>query len=343
MVLIVAIVLTYTVTGGMFSDSYTALAQMVITVIGSAALLIWVANTSGLHTPDGMGPFDFGQLTNSSEVAPINWATLISLGIGDIVAIDFMQRIFSARSPETARRACFVAAAGTALVGVPYALVALSIADLLGDGDGPVLLRLLADKAPAGLAILVLAAIVAASCSTANGAILGTASVATRNVAGRTRHTDTAGRDTLLRTVRITMIPVVAVAILFAIKVPQTGILLTLAFDLMLAGLIVPFVAAHLTTRITTAAAAAAIIAGIGTRLVLFALTPTVYGAENSLLYIENSLVGPSFNGWPTFIAFAASIVAFLTVLLLRPAAVPAPVAALPDPAEQAAPATEPT
>lgn len=338
--LIVAIVLTYTVTGGMFSDAYTALAQMVITVIGSLALLIWVGSTYGLDIPEGMGPFDLGQLGDSSEGAVVNWATLIALGIGDIVAIDFMQRIFSARSPEIARRACFVGAAGTAVVGIPYALVALATTDLVGDGSGPRLLTLLDEHAPAGLAILVLSAIVAASCSTANGAILGTASVATRNIAGRTDRTDAAGRDTLLRDVRLTMIPVVAVAIFFAVEVPQTGILLTLAFDLMLAALIVPFVAAHLTARITTAAAVAAMVAGLGVRLVLFVLTPTMYGVPNTVLHIDNSLIGPGFDGWPTFFGFLASLLAFLGTLavqrLREPAAdkvaTPGDIAPLPAP-----------
>ncbi|MET8798830.1 sodium:solute symporter family protein [Nocardia sp. NPDC004568] len=316
--LIVAIVLTYTVTGGMFSDAYTALAQMVITVIGSLALLIWVGSTYGISIPEGMGPFDLGQLGNSSEGAVVNWATLIALGIGDIVAIDFMQRIFSARSPEIARRACFVGAVGTAVVGIPYALVALATTDLVGDGSGPRLLALLDEHAPVGLAILVLSAIVAASCSTANGAILGTASVATRNIAGRTDRTDAAGRDTLLRDVRLTMIPVVAVAIFFAVQVPQTGILLTLAFDLMLAALIVPFVAAHLTSRITTAAAVAAMVAGLGVRLVLFVLTPTMYGVPNTVLHIDNSLIGPGFDGWPTFLGFLASLLAFLGTLAVQ-------------------------
>ncbi|WP_083872994.1 sodium:solute symporter family protein [Nocardia testacea] len=337
--LIVAIVLTYTVTGGMFSDAYTALAQMVITVIGSLALLIWVGSTYGISIPEGMGPFDLGQLGNSSEGAAVNWATLLALGIGDIVAIDFMQRIFSARSPEIARRACFVGAAGTAVVGIPYALVALATTDLVGEGTGPRLLTLLDEHAPAGLAILVLSAIVAASCSTANGAILGTASVATRNIAGRTDRTDAAGRDTLLRDVRITMIPVVAVAIFFAVEVPQTGILLTLAFDLMLAALIVPFVAAHLTSRITTAAAVAAMVAGLGVRLVLFVLTPTMYGVPNTVLHIDNSLIGPGFDGWPTFFGFLASLLAFLGTLavqrLREPAvqpATPGDIAPLPAP-----------
>jgi SSS family solute:Na+ symporter len=317
--LIVVIVLTYTLTGGMFSDAYTAFVQMVITVTGTAALFIWVAVRYGIMVPDGMGPFDLGQLTNASEGATVNWATLVALGIGDVIAIDFMQRIFSARSPSVARRACFVGAAGTALVGIPYALVALSTGGIFGDRpvQGPVLLALLEDYAPAGLAILVLSAIIAASCSTANGAILGTAAVAVRNVAGMPQRVPPeGGRDPLLRTVRLTMLPVVAVAVFFALRVPQTGILLTLAFDLMLAGLVVPFVFGHFAPRVTTGAAVAAIAVGVSVRLVLFALMPSFYGAENTLLYVPNSVVGAGFDGWPTFIAPITSLLAFLAVLL---------------------------
>ena len=319
-VLIVVIVLAYTLAGGMFSDAYTALVQMVITVAGTAALLVWVAVRYGIVLPEGMGPFDMGQLTNADEGATINWATLVALGIGDVIAIDFMQRIFSARTPAIARRACFVGAAGTALVGIPYALVALSTGGIFGDDpvEGPVLLALLEDYAPAGLAILVLSAIIAASCSTANGAVLGTAAVAVRNVAGMPQRLVAEGtRDPLLRAVRLTMFPVVGVAIFFALRVPQTGILLTLAFDLMLAGLVVPFVFGHYARRVTTAAAVSAIAVGVTVRLVLFALTPTFYGAENTLLYVPNSWLGAAFDGWPTFIAPLASLAAFVTALLL--------------------------
>jgi SSS family solute:Na+ symporter len=340
--IIVAVVLTYTITGGMFSDAYTAFIQMVITVIGSLALLTWVGVTYGISTPEGMGPFDLGQLTDSAQGAPINWATLVALGIGDIVAIDFMQRIFSAKSPDVARRACFVGAAGTAIVGIPYALVALSAGPILGDTapDGPVLFAIL-DYAPAALTILVLSAIIAASCSTANGVILGTAAVAVRNIAGLEQQLDTGdGRDPLLRRVRITMIPVVGIAIFFALQVPQTGILLTLAFDLMLAGLVVPFVFGHYWSRITTAAATAAIVVGVGVRLVLFALTPTMYGVENTLLYIPNDTFGPGFDGWPTFIAPICSLIAFVVVALLgKPA--PAQPVAPGVPAPRAVPAAE--
>jgi solute:Na+ symporter, SSS family len=327
--LIVVVVLAYTLAGGMFSDAYTALVQMVITVIGSVSLLVWVAASYGLTTPDGMGPFDLEQLTSASAGAPINWATLISLGIGDIVAIDFMQRIFSARSPSVARRACLTGAALTAAVGVIYALVALAIVPVLGpDAPTPVLFTLLSNSAPAWLAILVLSAIVAASCSTANGVVLGTASVAVRNIRGLrdpSIGTGPSGTDPLLRAVRWTMLPVVAVAILFALQVPQTGILLTLAFDLLLACLLVPFVAGHWwPRRATREAAIAAVVVGLVVRLVLFALTPTIFGADNTLLYIPNDLVGAGFDGYPTFFGFLASLLAFVVVALLRPPREPA-------------------
>lgn len=316
--LIVILVLACTVAGGMFSGAYTAVIQMVITLVAALVLLGWVAVRFGITAPEGMGPFDLGQLTSSDQGAVINWATLIALGVGDIVAIDFMQRIFSARSPEIARRACYFGAAGTVLVGVPFSLVAISSVAIIGEdvGSSPALFTLLDDVAPVGLAILVLSGIVAASFSTASGAILGTAAVAARNVMGTRQQLAPAGHDRLLRATRLAFVPVAALGVFFALRVPQTGILLTLAFDLMLAALIVPFLLGLFWRRATTAAAAAAIAVGCLVRLVLLAFTPTVYGVDNTLLYIPNGLVGAGFDGWPTFIALAASLIVFVVAAL---------------------------
>lgn len=319
--LIVGVVLLYTATGGMYSDAYTAFAQMVITVIATLSLLVWVGVTYGITIPDGMGPFDLGQLTSSDQGAMFNWATLLALGIGDIVAIDFMQRIFAARSPQTAQRACFVGALGVLVVGIPFSLVALSSRAILGDdpGSGPVLFTLLDQYAPVGLTILVLSGIVAASCSTANGAILGTAAVGARNVAGVQLEENAQGKCRLLRATRITLIPVVAIAVLFALRVPETGILLTLAFDVMLAALAFPFIFGHYWSRASTAAALAAIAVGSVLRVGFFVLTPTIYGVPNTLLHIPNSLLGEGFDGWATVIAAAASLGTFVVVALTTP------------------------
>lgn len=338
----VGLVLSYTIAGGLFSDAYTAAAQMVITVTAAISLFVWMAVSHGISVPDGMGPFDLGQLTDSEQGAQINWATLVALGVGDIVAIDFMQRIFAAKSPSVARRACFVGAAGTAVVGVLFSLVALSAVPVLGDNvDGPVLYALLGGQAPVAITILVLSGIVAASFSTAAGAILGTAAVAARNIVGVQQITGKNGKDVLLRATRIGMLPICAIAVFFALRVPETGILLTLAFDLMLCGLATPMIFGLFWRRGGSAAAAAALIAGGGVRLVLFALTPTIYGADNTLLYFDNTLLTSGFDGWPTFIGFTVSVLAYLTVALFTgPARRALPSAAEAQPAEDRVPAT---
>jgi SSS family solute:Na+ symporter len=316
----VTLVLAYTVAGGLYSDAYTAAIQTTITLIATACLLIWVALRFGIAIPEGMGPFDLGQLTDASQGAPINWATLISLGIGDLVAIDFMQRIFGAKSPEVARRACFLGSAGTLVIGTVFALVALTASSVLGltPDNGPVLYQLLGDYAPPVLAILVLSGIVAASFSTASGAILATSAVAVRNVLQVRRISSQAG-DPLLRYTRMAMVPVVIVGVVLAIRVSQTGILLTLAFDLMLACLAAPFLLGVFWKRPGVNAAMAGIAAGLVVRVTFLVLTPTLYGVPNDLFYIENSVVGAGFDGWATLVAAVVGFGTYTVVGALRP------------------------
>lgn len=317
---ILVVAMSYTIAGGILADVYTAVIQMVICLIGAVSLLIWTAVTYGLTIPDGMGPFALGQLTDPAQGAMINWATLLALGIGDIVAIDFMQRIFCAKSPETAQRACFIGAAGIAAVGIPFALVSLASAAFLPEElDGPLLFVLLDDYAPITLAMVVLAGLVGASMSTANGAVLASSAVAVRNIGG-VRRTHLRGQnDPLLRATRWAMLPIMAVAVFLAIRVAETGVLLTLAFDLMLACLITPFALGLWWRRGTHIAALGAIGVGVAVRLALFVLTPTMYGVENSVWYVENGWLTSDFDGWPTFIAFACSFLTYVALALLTP------------------------
>lgn len=318
-VLAVCLVLAYTIGGGLYSDAYTAVIQACITCVATVTLLIWVLATYGISIPAGFGPFDLGQLTDSSQGAPVNWATLISLGVGDLVAIDFMQRIFAARTPQIARRACFIGAGATAVIGVIWSLIALTATSVLGisPDDGPVMYQLLDQHAPILLAVLVLSGVVAASFSTASGAILATSAVAVRNIGGVRREVEPGHHDPLLRWTRMAMIPVVLVSIVVAIRVSQTGILLTLAFDLMLACLIAPFLLGLFWRRATSAAALAAAGVGLVVRLVLLALVPTLYGVDNDLFYIHNSLLDAGFDGWATLVSAAASVLTFVVVALL--------------------------
>ena len=317
--LIATLVFVYTVSGGLFAVAYTDAIQVMIALVGSFLLIGFIGATFGLEIPAGMGPFAFEQLTNPEFGAAINWATILALGLGDIVAIDFMARVFAADSPETAQRACLIGSAGTVIIGVPFSIVALSAGRILDQvgaaGEGPVLFTLLQNVVPPVLSLIIIAAIMSASLSTADGAILGTSSVIAHNVLG-IRHATAhgAGGDRLLLITRLMAIFITVMGVFFAIRVPQTGVLLLLAFDLGFAGLIVPLTGGLFWPRSTWQGALACIVIGSLTRLIFFVLMPTMFGADNTLLYISNPLFTPAFDGFPTLISPIIGLVVFVVV-----------------------------
>jgi Na+/proline symporter len=324
--LIAAIIFVYTIAGGLFAVAYTDVIQAIVALAGSVALILFVAVEYGITIPNGMGPTALGQLTDPSKGAYINLATIAALGLGDIVAIDFMERVFAADSPETAQKACFAGCAGTLIIGVPFSIIALSAGSILSSlgveaGNQAVLYVLLQEAVPPWLAVLVLAGIVAASLSTGDGAILGTSAALARNVLG-VRERDVSGDgvvvhggDRLLRVTRLMAVPITILGIFFAIEVSATGMLLVLAFDVTFAGLLVPLVFGLYYSEIAnTPAALSGMISGSLTRLIFFALIPTTYGIENTLLYVENPWFTPAFDGIPTFIAPVVGLAVFLSV-----------------------------
>lgn len=333
--IVAVLVLSYTLAGGLFSVAYTDFVQAGVALVGSIALIGFVTTQYGITVPAGMGPANLGQLTDPSQGAYINLATIVALGLGDIVAIDFMERVFAADSPETARKACFIGAAGTLVIGVPFSVVALSAGPILSSlgvetGSQAVLYTLLQNAVPPWLAAVVIAGILAASFSTSDGAILGTSAVLARNVGGvrvdesspvaTDGGTDASGlldteSDRLLTVTRLMAVPITLLGIFFALRVSATGMLLVLAFDIMLAGAFVPLVfGLYWPDMANTPAALSSMVAGSATRLVLFVLVPTTYAYENTLLYVPNDIFTASFDGLPTFIAAGVSLVTFVGV-----------------------------
>ena len=316
--LLAALVFAYTVSGGLFAVAYTDAIQILIAVVGTFGLLAYVVTNFGLEIAPGMGPLALEQLTSVGAGAAINWASLLALGFGNMVAIDFMARIFAAESPETAQKACYTASAGTLIIGIPFSILALSAGGILEQvgvvPDGPVLFALLQNVVPPVLGLMVLAAILSASLSTADGAILGTSSVLAHNVFG-IRHGVThggAGGDRLLLVTRLMAIVITLLGVFLGLRVPQTGVLLLLGFDLGFAGLVVPLLGGLFWVQATRQGALACIIAGSVTRLVFFALMPTMFGIENTLFYVPNDLFTLDFDGFPTLISPLVGLMAFV-------------------------------
>ena len=317
-IFITLIVFIYTVTGGLFAVAYTDTIQVCIALFSSLALLAYVWATFGITIPEGSGPLEFEQLTDPEAGAAINWATLLALGLGDIVAIDFMERVFAADSPQTARRACFMGCIGTIVIGVPFSIVALSANQILEEAgvtaDEPILYALLENVIPPALGIFVLGAIVSASLSTGDGAILGTSSVFARNILGLRQTEDRRQGDKLLLITRLMAVPIALLGIVLALRVPETGVLLLLAFDIMFAALLVPLAGGLYWWKATKQGALACMVVGSVTRLVLFALMPVMFGIDNTLFYIPNDIFTKSFDGFPTLLSPLVGLATFIVM-----------------------------
>lgn len=327
--LLAALVLAYTVSGGLFAVAYTDAMQVVIALVGTLGLLFYLVANFGIVVEPGMGPLAFEQLTSVGSGAAINWASIFALGFGNMVAIDFMARIFAAESPETAQKSCYAASIGTLIIGIPFSIIALSANRILETAgvvpDGPILFALIENVVPPLLGLLVLAAILSASLSTADGAILGTSSVLAHNVFG-IRHGVQVGQhgqggDRLLLITRLMAVVITILGVILGLKVPQTGVLLLLGFDLGFAGLVVPLLGGLFWSKSTRQGALACIIAGSVTRLTFFVLMPTMFGIDNTLLHIPNGVFTLAFDGFPTLISPLVGLIAFVAVskLTYRP------------------------
>jgi Na+/proline symporter len=317
-ILLAIVVVIYTAIGGLFAIAYTDAIQIAIAFVGSMGLLAFMFFNFGLDIPADTGPLALAQLTDPAAGAVINWATLLALGLGNIVAIDFMARIFASKSPETAQRACLIASAGTLIIGVPFSLIALSAPRILENAgitpEGPILYALLDGIMPPLLGLFVIIAILSASLSTADGAILGTSSVIAHNIIGIRSDEYSAAGDRLLLVTRLMAFVITAMGVFFALKVPQTGVLLLLAFDLSFAGLVVPLAGGLYWRGSTWQGALSCIILGSLTRLIFFVLMPTAFGIDNTLLYIPNNIFTADFDGFPTLISPLVGLAAFMII-----------------------------
>ena len=110
MILISLVVAAYTISGGLYSCAATDIVQEYPSAIGLIGACIWLIATYGWdHFSVNIPPdfLDTSGLTKMGNGALVNWAAILALGLGDIVALDFMERVFSAKTPRTAQLGCY--------------------------------------------------------------------------------------------------------------------------------------------------------------------------------------------------------------------------------------------
>jgi solute:Na+ symporter, SSS family len=304
-----AIIVVYTVMGGLKAVIYTDTIQWTILmfgliVIGIPTAYIAIGGMGAIR--EAVGP-EFFSLTN------ITWQTLVNWGVTIIpiwfVGMTLYQRIYASRSVAEARRAWFVAGLFEwpimAFMGVLLGLFARVGAEqgmfvLFGHVDAstmdaemglPLLLRTVL---PVGLMGLMMAAYFSAIMSTADSCLMAASGNVVTDILGRFFSFETEA----LRTVRLSQVVTLAlgsVALLLASSMENVLDLMLYSYAFMVSGLFVPVIGTLILRRPSAVAAFWSMLTGGTTTLVLMilhgrglvlplALDPNIFGLSVSAL-----------------------------------------------------------
>jgi SSS family solute:Na+ symporter len=291
------IVLIYTFAGGLFSSAYTDIFQIYL-AIGAfwAAFIFFAAGAAGVdfgtilgNAPPGY--LDLSGMTDIGNGALVNWASILALGLGDIVALDFMERIFAAKNPKTASRGAYWGGGLTLLTVIPTSMMGIVALFFLPNLEDPFTAypTLAINHMPYPIGVALLMGVLGASMSTANGGLLAISSVISRNIIQRDiirRVLKKPGMEDrkLLMTTRIFTIPMMAAAFILGYLLPQPGIYLILAFDIVFAGALAPLTLGLFWRKANMPAAITSLIVGSGLRLLMFFIIPPEFAGLDTMI-----------------------------------------------------------
>jgi SSS family solute:Na+ symporter len=287
MLIAALIVLVYTYAGGLFSSAYTDIFQIYL-AIGAfwAAFLFFAGGFYGIDfgTILGNAPpayLDLSGLVDPANGAYVNWASIMALGLGDIVALDFMERVFAARDGRTAQRGAFMGAGLTLFTVIPTSMMGIIALFVLPNIADPFTAypELAINHMPFPIGAALMMGVLGASMSTANGGLLAISSVMSRNIIQRDilrRMLKRPGMEDkkLLMTTRLFTIPMMVAAFILGYLLPQPGIYLVLAFDIVFAGAWAPLTLGLFWKKANMPAAITSLIVGSSIRLLLFLTMP---------------------------------------------------------------------
>lgn len=253
------IVVLYSTLGGMWSVTITDIVQFGIKTVGIFALLLPIVlvragGFAGIEQRLGPQVLDLGHVGAGTVLT-----YLLTYMLGLLIGQDIWQRVSTARSQRVAR----VAGIGSGLYCVLYALAGALIgtaAHALHPGlanPDDAFATIVREVLPAGIRGLVLAAALAAVMSTASGGLIACSTVAAHDIWGQLR-----GRTGEVRTNRVFTLLVGLLAIAISVAVDDVVSALTVAYNILVGGLLIPIVGGLLWKRGTRAGALSAMLAG---------------------------------------------------------------------------------
>ncbi len=282
MILGTAIVLLYTVFGGMFSIAWTDFLQMTIIVVGLLAIAVMAGNLAG----GADKVFALAKANDWFRFLPpptlhdglFFFAAGITMMLGSIPQQDIFQRVMSSRTADIARKGPVIGGlAYLAFAFVPMFIVASSLLimpeearKLLADDPQKVLPTLIMMHMPIVAQVFFFGALISAIMSTASATLLAPSTTFVENIL---RHLKpNMGDKQMLRALRASLLGFTALVLAYAILMEGTPIyeLVSGAYQITLVGAFVPLVCGLYWSRATTQGAVVSIALGILTWVLFF-------------------------------------------------------------------------
>jgi SSS family solute:Na+ symporter len=281
-----AVVLVYTLWGGMYSVAWTNFVQMVVILVGLAYIAFIVAGKAGgvgavVSHAHAAGKLEFWPKLEARDLLAFiaAWVTMM---FGSIPQQDVFQRVTSARSER-------VAVAGSVLGGVLYFLFAFvpiflaysaslidpkMVSELMEKDHQGILPTLIMNHTPLFAQIVFFGALLSAVMSTASGTLLAPSVTFTENILKKVMRSELTDRQ-FLWTMRAVVGAFGAGVTVFALNSESTIYEMVVgAYKVTLVAAFVPLVCGLYWKRATAQGALAAIVGGLVTWIALEVAAP---------------------------------------------------------------------
>ncbi|WP_064273597.1 sodium:solute symporter [Streptomyces sp. RTd22] len=294
-----AIVICYSTLGGMWSITLTDMVQFVVKTVGVLLLLLPIAvvKAGGFAAMKSELPSSYFSPMGIGAQTVFTYVLIYSFGM--LIGQDIWQRVFTARNDKVARVGGTAAGTYCLAYAVAGAVIGTAAKVLYPDLGSPddAFATIVKDALPIGVKGLVLAAALSAVMSTSSGALIACATVANNDIWARLRgrpatasHDEVAGNRLFILVMGVTVVGI-------SIALNNVVEALTVAYNVLVGGLLVPILGGLLWKRGTGAGALASVAVG-GTTVIGLMLWKGVLASE------------------PIYIGLLASLVAYVAVSL---------------------------
>ena len=295
------IVVGYSALGGMWSITLTDMVQFVVKSLGVLVLLLPIAvvRAGGFAEMADKLPDGYFSPTSIGGQTIVTFVLIYTFGM--LIGQDIWQRVFTARSDKVASWGGTVAGVYClvyALAGAVIGLATKSLYPQLASADDA-FATIVRHALPTGVRGLVLAAALSAMMSTASGALIASATVANNDIWARLRRrTATGPQDDEIASNRLAIVVLGVAAMGIACALGDVIEALTVAYNLLVGGLLVPILGGLVWKRGNLPGAMASMIAG-GTTVIVLMVTDGLLANE------------------PIYYGLLAGLVAYVAVSLL--------------------------